>query len=40
MHNIKGVSEVIRLFDAEIFRLMNRDGMLKGSNYDEMMGFP
>ena len=39
MHNIKGVSEVIRLFDAEIFRLMNRDGMLKGSNYDEMMGF-
>ena len=39
MHSIKGVSEVIRLFDEEIFRLMNRDGILRGSNYDEMMGF-
>lgn len=38
MQNVKGVSQVMRLFDEEIFRLINRDGLINGENHDEMMG--
>lgn len=38
MQNIKGVSQIMRIFDEEILRLLNRDSAIKGKNYDEMMG--
>ena len=38
MQNVPGVAQVMRLFDAEIFRVLNRDGIITNENYNEIMG--
>jgi hypothetical protein len=38
MQSIPGVVQTMRLFDAEILRVLNRDGIINNKNYDEIMG--
>jgi len=38
MQNIPGVAQIMRIFDEEIFRVLNKNKMIDNKSYDKLMG--